>query len=60
MTYTSPSNPAVTNLQHIGKIYTSVSRLFPGYIGQCLAYNRALSAAEVLENFNVSKAKYGL
>lgn len=31
---------------------------FKGSIGQALIYNRALSAAEVTTNFNVSKARY--
>ncbi len=33
---------------------------FKGSIGQALIYNRALSPTEVTNNFNVSKARYGL
>jgi hypothetical protein len=31
---------------------------FPGQIGQALIYNRALSAAEVLQNYNEMKSQY--
>jgi hypothetical protein len=33
---------------------------FPGYVAVSRLYNRALSAAEVLQNYNVQKGRYGL
>ena len=33
---------------------------FPGSIGQCLIYNRALSAAEVTQNFQDTRTRYGV
>ena len=40
--------------------YGVAGNLLNGRIAQALIYNRALSAAEVLENFNASKSRYGL
>jgi hypothetical protein len=37
-----------------------VGQIFKGNIPQVLIYNRALTEAEVLQNFNATKAKYGL
>jgi hypothetical protein len=34
--------------------------LFPGRIAQTSLYNRALSAAEILQNYNASKTRFGL
>lgn len=39
---------------------TSGSEAFNGNIYQVLVYNRALSAAEILANYNAQKARYGL
>jgi len=33
---------------------------FPGQIGQCLIYNRALSASEIAQNFNEMRSQYGI
>ena len=38
----------------------SVSGGFTGNISQCQIYNRALSATEILANFNATKSRYGL
>jgi hypothetical protein len=35
-------------------------RYFPGNISQTQIYNRALSATEVLQNYNATKGRYGL
>jgi hypothetical protein len=35
-------------------------RSFAGNISTCLVYNRALSATEVLQNYNTTKGRYGL
>lgn len=33
---------------------------YTGDLGECFVYNRVLSASEVLQNFNATKANYGL
>jgi hypothetical protein len=39
---------------------TTLSEFYNGYIGQVLLYNIALSQPQVLQNFNVTKARFGL
>ena len=56
-TYTSVSTS--TNLQ-IGGSTTIAARKFKGKIAQVSIYNRALSAAEILNNYNVTKKRFGL
>lgn len=41
-------------------IGTGSAQYFPGYIAQTFVYNRALSASEVLQNYNATKARFGL
>ena len=41
-------------------IGTSSGQYFPGYIAQTLVYNRALSASEILQNYNATKTKFGI
>ena len=36
------------------------SRFFTGKIAQASVYNRALTAAEIQQNFNATKARFGL
>jgi hypothetical protein len=38
---------------------TGAIELFPGNISQTLLYNRALSAAEILRNYNATKTRFG-
>jgi hypothetical protein len=38
--------------------YPGYERYFNGIIGQTLIYNRALSATEILQNYNATKKKY--
>lgn len=38
----------------------SVTEYFNGYIGDVTIYNKALSAAEVLQNFNALQGRYGI
>ena len=38
----------------------SLSGVFTGNISQCQIYNRALSATEILQNYNAIKSRYGL
>lgn len=44
----------------IGVFYTSPSLHLDGQIAQIRTYSRALSSAEVLHNYNVTKYRYGL
>jgi hypothetical protein len=36
------------------------SQLLPGTIGVVQIYNRSLSATEILQNYNITRARYGL
>jgi hypothetical protein len=40
--------------------YTQTNYPFNGKIPVCLVYNRALTAAEVLQNYNATKGRFGL
>jgi hypothetical protein len=37
-----------------------LTRYFNGSIAQTTIYNRALSASEVLQNFNATRARFGI
>jgi hypothetical protein len=39
---------------------TALSSPFNGYIALAQIYNRALSQAEILQNYNALKARFGL
>jgi hypothetical protein len=52
-------NTRSTNNYSIGNNVGFGSR-FKGKISQNLVYNRALSAAEILQNYNATKGRYGL
>lgn len=54
----SHSPTSITNLA-IGKDYVT-ERLVRGSIGLVFIYDKALSAAEVLQNYNTTKIRYGL
>ena len=58
---TNTVNHASTNIANlaIGKDY-STERLARGSIGLVFIYDKALSAAEVLQNYNTTKIRYGL
>jgi len=50
---------------NISNLYTTIgnavnAQYFTGRIAQTLVYNRALSAAEVLQNFNATRKTYGI
>ena len=50
---------------NISNIYTTIgnavnSQYFNGRISQTFIYNRALSATEVLQNYNAAKSRFGL
>jgi hypothetical protein len=64
---TNPSNglgyDAANNKVIIGGTYTKPSGVvsrFKGNISNSFMYNRALSAAEILQNYNTTKSRYGL
>jgi hypothetical protein len=52
--FNSESRISIANAKFIDAPYVS------GSIAQCLLYNKALSAAEILSNYNASKTQYGL
>lgn len=58
-TYTAQKTAPVGGAVNLA-CYGVAGNLLNGRIAQALIYNRALSAAEVLENFNASKSRYGL
>jgi surface protein len=51
--------PKSNTIPKIGS-YTNDSGFFSGYISSIQIYKRALSATEVLANFNATKGRYGL
>ena len=55
----SINQPSVGSRLRLGN-YTSNQYPFPGYIGRFLVYNRVLTDAEVLQNYNAIKSRYGL
>ena len=55
------SGTALSNIPFgIGSWYDGSAQYFNGQIGQVQVYNRALSADEVLENFNAMRGRYGI
>ena len=55
------STGAATNATTIGfRTGGAVSNRFDGKIGETRIYNKALTAAEVSQNFNATRAKYGV
>jgi hypothetical protein len=44
----------------VGVFYTAPSLFFTGLMGPVKTYNRALSADEVLQNYNATKTRFGL
>ena len=50
----------VNNDLTIGRLDSFYGRYFPGSIGPISIYNRAITAAEVKQNFNATKGRYGL
>lgn len=58
-TGTLPSNPQC-NGYTIGNFVGGGSYYFGGYISMSQIYNRALTAAEITQNFNALRGRYGL
>lgn len=59
---TNPVHPTTGNINtQIGRWgFTGFERYFNGNIYQTLIYSRALTASEILQNFNATKTKFGL
>ena len=53
-------NIRITRKRRGGTIPTGDTQYLNGQIAQASIYNRALSATEVLQNFNAQKARFGL
>jgi len=58
-TYSSPIAVSSYDL-YIGENAQVPGRYFNGNISQVMIYNRALSAAEIKQNYNATKKRYGL
>jgi hypothetical protein len=58
-TYTADYN-FTSNTPYIGVNHSSSVELMRGFISNVTYYNRALSSAEILQNFNAQKALFGL
>jgi formylglycine-generating enzyme required for sulfatase activity len=58
-TYTADYN-FTSNTPNIGANHSSYAELMRGFISNVTYYNRALSSAEILQNFNAQKALFGL
>jgi hypothetical protein len=48
-----------TNARISGPVLTFGS-YFDGFMSNCIFYNRVLSAAEILQNYNALKGRFGL
>ena len=58
--YTTNNTPSSVTFGNFGRIYGANQRYFPGYIALGRCYNRALTADEVLQNYNAQKSRFGL
>jgi hypothetical protein len=45
---------------NIGGRNNQAGQVFPGNIANVAHYNRALSASEILQNYNAQKSRFGL
>ena len=50
-------HPSFSNIFKIGQGY-STSTMYSGKVGSLKIYNRALSATEVLQNYNATKTRF--
>jgi hypothetical protein len=69
LTNSTPKTGLMTNIYSLPFIIggqttnisgTTLSEFYGGYIGQVLLYNTALTAGQVLQNFNGTKTRFGL
>ncbi len=59
--YTGSSTITLTGKTlYVGRLVSGTGREFNGNISSVQIYNRALTAAEVSQNFNATKSRYGL
>jgi len=72
--FTRTTSPSTSNIMYINGVSRSTNTTnnpnapttstaigsFPGYISIARIYNRALTATEVLQNYNATKSRYGL
>ena len=58
--FSSSSTTSPGSLATIGRADYFSTRIFQGLIPQVLIYNRALTAQEILQNYNATKKRYGL
>jgi hypothetical protein len=58
--YTGPGDFSNTNNVLIGRRFNDASRSLRGDVSVAKIYNRALSAAEVQQNFNALRSRYGI
>ena len=54
------SNAAINSILWIGRYYASNDGKLNGNIAQVSIYNRALSAAEISQNFNALRGRFGI
>jgi len=54
------SYPSTTANARLGNWNSGTGREFNGSMGACKVYNKRLTSAEVLQNFNAQKSQYGL
>jgi len=62
-TFSNPTVATTLTLIGIGAFMTSTTvgnYYFKGSIGSVRVYNRALSADEILQNYNATKGRFGL
>lgn len=61
-TKADPYTGSVTNSQEVwfGRSAFTTGYQYTGDLGECFIYNRVLTASEILQNFNATKATYGL
>lgn len=59
-TVSGPAQYAGTGIVRIGSIYSSSSTYANGKFGLSRIYNKVLSASEVEQNFNATRARYGI
>ncbi len=62
-TISTTGTPAITSTSDIKYIMsnsTSYGNYTPGQVSKILLYNRALSASEILQNFNANRGRFGI
>jgi hypothetical protein len=58
---TTSANPNAASVgTSVGRAGDFAGQYFSGNIAQTLMYNRALSASEILQNYNATKTRFGL